>query len=148
MPLDLRGVKRHAKQYVELEARTKVTKVTFVKHFELFGREDILLSVDTTDKKFPSWWVIGGSTPMNLYSKKDFPEPDVAYSLHGQEKGGQIYFLPAFRGRPRLRRLIGWPMIPATFATNVSEPTTIPRCTPWRNVCRSVSRPVCITHSL
>ncbi len=82
MPLDLRGVKRHAKQYVELEARTTVTKVTFVKRFELFGREDILLSVDTTDRRLPSWWVIGGSTPMNLYSKKNFPEPDVAYSLY------------------------------------------------------------------
>jgi hypothetical protein len=53
-----------------------------VKRFELFGREDILLSVLTTDKKDPEWWVIGGSTPMNLYSKRQFPEPDVAFSLH------------------------------------------------------------------
>lgn len=82
MPLDLRGVKRHAKEYIELEAHTTVTKVTFVKRFELFGREDILLSVETTDRKFPKWWVIGGSSPMNLYSQKDFPEPNVAYSLH------------------------------------------------------------------
>jgi hypothetical protein len=29
-----------------------------------------------------NWWVIGGSTPMNLYSMKIFPEADVAYSLH------------------------------------------------------------------
>src|SRR5271170_4743009 len=82
MPLDLRGVKQHAKEYVELEAHTTVTKVTFVKRFELFGREDILLSVETSDRKLPNWWVIGGSTPMNLYSQKDFPEPDVAYSFH------------------------------------------------------------------
>jgi hypothetical protein len=36
----------------------------------------------TTDKKDPNWWVIGGSTPMNLYSTRMFPEADIAYSLH------------------------------------------------------------------
>jgi hypothetical protein len=82
MPLDLPGVKRHAKQYVEIEARTTVMKVAFVRRLELFGREDILLSVETTDRHRPSWCVIGGSTPMNLYSKKDFPDPEVAFSLH------------------------------------------------------------------
>jgi TIR domain len=33
-------------------------------------------------EKDPDWWVIGGSTPMNLYSTRMFPEPDIAYSLH------------------------------------------------------------------
>jgi NAD(P)-dependent dehydrogenase (short-subunit alcohol dehydrogenase family) len=42
------------------------------------------------------------------------------------KKWGQIYFLSSFRGRPRLRRVTGWPMIPATFAPKVSEPTTVP----------------------
>jgi hypothetical protein len=37
-----------------------------------------VLLVRTTDKKDPDWWVIGGSTPMNLYSTLMFPEPDVA----------------------------------------------------------------------
>lgn len=82
MQLKLAEIKQHAKDYVEIEARTKVLKVTFVKRHYLFGREDIVLSVVTTDKKDPDWWVIGGSTPMNLYSKKQFPEHHLAFSLH------------------------------------------------------------------
>src|SRR5438874_3702589 len=82
MALNLKQVKQHAKDYVELEAHTKLLGVRFVKRYRLFGREDVVLLVRTTDKKDPDWWVIGGSTPMNLYSTRMFPEPDVAYSLH------------------------------------------------------------------
>lgn len=82
MALNLKQVKQHAKEYVELEARTKVLGVRFVKRYRLFGREDVVLLVRTTDRKDPDWWVIGGSTPMNLYSTRMFPEADVAYSLH------------------------------------------------------------------
>lgn len=82
MSLKLSELKRHAKEYVEIEARTEVLKVTFVKRYRLFDREDIVLSVITSDKKNPEWWVIGGSTPMNLYCKKEFREPDLAFSLH------------------------------------------------------------------
>ncbi len=53
-----------------------------MKRYRLFGREDVVLFVRTTDKKEPDWWVIGGSTPMNLYSTRMFPEADIAYSLH------------------------------------------------------------------
>jgi len=82
MALNLKQVKQHAKEYVETEARTKVLSVRFFKRYTLFGREDVVLFVRTTDKKDPDWWVIGGSTPMNLYSMRMFPEPDIAYSLH------------------------------------------------------------------
>lgn len=82
MALNLKDIKRHAKEYVELEAHTTALSVRFVKRYRLFGREDLVLLVRTTDKKDPNWWVIGGSTPMNLYSMRRFPEADVAYSLH------------------------------------------------------------------
>lgn len=82
MGLDLRALKRHAKQYVELEAHAKVTSVTFVKRHTLFGKEDVILLVLIDDPTDPAWWVIGGSTPMNLYSKKSFPESGMAYTLH------------------------------------------------------------------
>lgn len=82
MALNLKEIKRHAKEYVELEAHTTVLGVRFVKRYRLFGREDLVLLVRTMDKKDPNWWVIGGSTPMNLYSKRMFPEADIAYSLH------------------------------------------------------------------
>jgi hypothetical protein len=82
MSLKLAEFKRHAREYVEIEARTEVLTVEFVRRYRLFDREDIVLSVTTSDKKEPEWWVIGGSTPMNLYSKKQFGEPDTAFSLH------------------------------------------------------------------
>ncbi|HSY52563.1 MAG TPA: toll/interleukin-1 receptor domain-containing protein [Thermoanaerobaculia bacterium] len=82
MPLSLPELKRHARDYVELEASASVTSVRFVRRIQLFGQEDVVLSVTIEDRKDPEWWVIGGATPMNLYSKKMFPDADVAYSLH------------------------------------------------------------------
>ena len=75
-------LKRRAKEYVEMEADTTVRSVRFHRRYRLFGREDVVLRVATTDKGDPNWWVIGGGSPMNLYSIKDFPEADAAYSLH------------------------------------------------------------------
>ena len=82
MPLNAKQLKQRAKEYVELEANTKVTDVEFIETFTLFGREDAVLSVKTVDKKFPEWWVVGGDTPMNLYDKKKFGSPDEAFSFH------------------------------------------------------------------
>jgi hypothetical protein len=45
----------------------------------LFGREDVVLRVATTDKRDPDWWVTAGGTPMNLYSIRQYPDPDAAY---------------------------------------------------------------------
>lgn len=59
-----------------------VEEIEFVERFTLFGREDIVLSVVTTDSEHPEWWVVGGSTPMNLYSKSKFPSADEAFSFH------------------------------------------------------------------
>ncbi|MHC4153583.1 MAG: toll/interleukin-1 receptor domain-containing protein [Planctomycetota bacterium] len=82
MALDIDELKKRAWEYVEIEANTKVTAVDFVDAFTLFGREDVVLTVSTTDDEVPEWWVVGGSTPINLYDKKTFPTADVAYSLH------------------------------------------------------------------
>jgi hypothetical protein len=82
MALNLRDLKRRAKEYIEQQGHMTVKSVRFARRFTLFGREDVALEVHTTDKKDPIWWVIGGSTPMNLYSRKSFPEVDVAHTLH------------------------------------------------------------------
>jgi hypothetical protein len=82
MPLNLTQIKRRAREYVEREARAKVLRVSFAKRFVLFGREDVALSVEIDDAADPSWWVIGGSTPLNLYSKKSFPEVGMAFTVH------------------------------------------------------------------
>jgi uncharacterized protein with GYD domain len=58
MALNLKQVKQHAQEYVEMEARTKVLGVRFVKRYRLFGREDVVLLVRTTDKRI----LIGGSS--------------------------------------------------------------------------------------
>ncbi len=82
MSLNIKQLIKRAKEYVEMEAETKVTKITFAQKFTLFGREDIVLSAETTDTKDKEWWVVGGSTPMNLYSKSRFQTPDEAFSFH------------------------------------------------------------------
>ena len=82
MPLDINELKQRAWEYVENEAHTKVTGVEFVETLTLLGRKDVVLSVTTTDPEFPEWWVVGGTTPINLYDKKTFPSHDAAYSLH------------------------------------------------------------------
>lgn len=82
MPLKLKQLVKRAKEYVELECHTKVKRVSFAERFHLLGREDIVLSVTTTDKEDPEWWVVGGSTPMNLYTKTHFRSADEAFSMH------------------------------------------------------------------
>lgn len=82
MSLNIKQLIKRAKEYVELEAETKVTKVTFSEKFSLLGTEDVVLSVETTDMKDKEWWVVGGSTPMNLYAKSQFKTADEAFSFH------------------------------------------------------------------
>ena len=80
--MNLKQLVKHAKEYVEHEANTKVKRISFTERFYLLGREDVVLSVTTTDKKHPEWWVVGGSTPMNLYAKSYFKSADEAFSMH------------------------------------------------------------------
>ncbi|MNE08724.1 TIR domain protein [compost metagenome] len=48
----------------------------------MLGRDDAVISVVTTDKETPEWWVVGGDTPINLYDKSKFNSPDEAFSFH------------------------------------------------------------------
>lgn len=82
MGLNIKQLIKRAKEYVELEAETKVTKVTFSGKFSLLGKEDVVLSVETTDMNDKEWWVVGGSTPMNLYAKSQFKTADEAFTFH------------------------------------------------------------------
>jgi hypothetical protein len=82
MALNLSELKKRAREYVEMEAHTSVTGVRFRRRFTLFGQQDVALEVRTTDKTDPVWWVIGGGSPMNLYSQRQFPDVDAAFSLH------------------------------------------------------------------
>ena len=80
--MNLKQLIKRAKEYVEIEGHTKVKRISFAERFHLFGREDIVLLVTTTDKKHPELWVVGGSTPMNLYTKSHFQSADEAFSMH------------------------------------------------------------------
>lgn len=80
--MDIEKVKQRAREYVELEADTKVKGIEYEQTFELFGKEDVAFSVKTTDEEFPEWWVIGGSTPINLYPKSKYDSVDETFSLH------------------------------------------------------------------
>jgi hypothetical protein len=82
VPLNIDQLRQRAKEYVELEASTEVMDVEFVETFMLFGRQDAVLSVKTTDKEVPEWWVVGGNSPLNLYDKNKFGSADEAFSFH------------------------------------------------------------------
>jgi TIR domain-containing protein len=80
--LDLEEFGRRAREYVETQASAKVVSVRFEESFRLFGAEDVVLLVKVIHKHDPYWWVIGGSTPMNLYSRRIYRTADEAFSLH------------------------------------------------------------------
>lgn len=82
MPLNIEQLMARAKEYVETEGNAKVISVSFAERFRLLGREDVVLSVRIEDRQEPEWWVVGGSTPMNLYAKSHFSTPDEAFSMH------------------------------------------------------------------
>lgn len=80
--MDIEELKKRAWDYVQCQADTTVTSVEFVESFRLLGRDDAVISVVTTDKETPEWWVVGGDTPINLYDKSKFNSPDEAFSFH------------------------------------------------------------------
>jgi len=85
--VNLSKLKRRAKEYVEIEAKCKVRDVRFAESFSLLGREDVVLSVSTDDAEVPEWWVVGGDSPMNLYDKARFSNPDCQVRVHLSEGG-------------------------------------------------------------
>lgn len=82
MALSIKQIIKRAIEYVEIQAQTKVITAEFVERFTLLGREDVVISIKTTDKDHPEWWVVGGGTPMNLYSKNKIDSADEAFSFH------------------------------------------------------------------
>lgn len=80
--MNIDELKQRAIKYVELEANTKVVNAEFVEKFSLLGKDDVVISVHTIDKDDPDWWVVGGDTPMNLYTKNKFKSADEAFSFH------------------------------------------------------------------
>jgi hypothetical protein len=80
--LDVNELRGRAREYVELEAGAKVVSVRFSQGLSLFGEEDAVFLVKTTDSEEPDWWVVGGSTPLNLYARSKFGSADEAFSFH------------------------------------------------------------------
>ena len=84
MGIHLKTFIRNAREYVLRESHDGVAILSarFAARFTILGRTDVVVSVHTNEKKDPYWWVVGGGTPMNLYSKRVFPSPDEAFSMH------------------------------------------------------------------
>lgn len=78
----IQSTMKPAKEYVELEADTKVIEIKFIESFTLFGKEDAVFLAKTTWAEYPGWWVVGGDTPLNLYSKDKLSTADEAFSFH------------------------------------------------------------------
>ncbi len=82
MALDIKELLKRSRQYVASQGHCKVLSARYVKTLTLFEQEDVIISVKIDDETDPDWWVIGGATPMNLYTKQRFPNSDEAYSFH------------------------------------------------------------------
>lgn len=78
----IQALMKRAKDYVELEANTRVTDIKYIESFTLFGKEDAVFLAKTTWTEYPEWWVVGGDTPINLYSKDKLSTADEAFSFH------------------------------------------------------------------
>jgi hypothetical protein len=79
---DLNSLRRDAREYIEMEAGTKVISIRLKQKLSLFGEEDAIFLAETSDSEERYWWVVGGSTPMNLYSRSRFPSADEVFSFH------------------------------------------------------------------
>jgi hypothetical protein len=55
--LDLNALRKHAREYVEMEAHTEVTSIRFKQRLSLFGEEDAVFLAKTTDPDEPDWWL-------------------------------------------------------------------------------------------
>lgn len=72
-------LKKLAKEYVQIEASTKVRAVEYIQTFRALNKEAVVLRVNSSEGEF---WVIGGDFPMNLYDVNKFPFADEAFSFH------------------------------------------------------------------
>ena len=79
--LDIEELKKGAREYVEIEANTSIITIEFESSFTFLGEEDVVFSVKTTNKQCPEWWVVCGSSLMNLYPKNKF-NADEVFSFH------------------------------------------------------------------
>lgn len=82
MSIDREQFIERACDYVEREADTEVTASEFIKETSSIFGEDVILSMEITDEEESECWVIGGTTPMNLYPKSQFNRPEEAYQFH------------------------------------------------------------------
>lgn len=80
--MDEETVKESAIEYIELEADTEVISIEIVESFSHYGDVSYVLIANTTDEENPEWWLVGGETPMNLYPKSQFENPDYVFSFH------------------------------------------------------------------
>lgn len=77
--MDIKELELRAKEYVELEADTKVKAIKYSDKFVFLGSTDVVFSISSEAGDF---WVVGGDSPMNLYDKSKFSSADEAFSFH------------------------------------------------------------------
>jgi len=71
-----------AEEYLKREGIEEVYSIEFVKESASAFGKDLILLAEIEDEQESECWVIGGSTPMNLYAKSQFDHPDEAYQFH------------------------------------------------------------------
>lgn len=82
MDLDRNNAIDQAKSYLKGEGIAEVYSVEFVKETSSAFGKDFIVLAEIEDEQESECWVIGGSTPMNLYPKSKFNYPEEAYQFH------------------------------------------------------------------
>ena len=104
-------LKELAKEYVQREASTKVRVVDYVETFRALNKETVVLWVDSAEGTF---WVVGGDSPMKLFSEKQWSEEESKLwnqDLEGFQRSKEIvefienrrvYFYPSWQWREHI----------------------------------------------
>jgi len=71
-------LRKDAKDYLEMEGGHKVLSL----RLKARGPANCIYLGITEDPKLPEWWVIGGRTIMNLYSKAKYPTIGAVVKAH------------------------------------------------------------------
>lgn len=82
MDIDRDDFLDRAEEYLIREGTEEVYSIEFVKETASAWGKDLILLAEIEDEQETECWVIGGSTPMNLYAKSQFEHADEAYQFH------------------------------------------------------------------
>lgn len=86
--INIEDLKKDAREYIEMEVSgffkkgTDITEVKYVASYSTLGLKDVVFLVKTTDPDHKEFWVVGGMSPLNFYTRTRFISAWDAYGYH------------------------------------------------------------------